>query len=158
MNVIPGDEDQYSVRAVIPAPAVKFGSPAPTFVVLERHSQPSACSFTCELAFRVVQVDPHTGEPEGDPEGYEEDYRLEELEISTADFMAKVPQSDFRRAWEQIGNENEKLEKFALQFRKLEDAVTAVIDFLGMQPCDGTGEGFYLRNWMMMIAHLTSVN
>jgi hypothetical protein len=30
------------------------------------------------------------------------------------------------------------LEKFALQFRKLEDAVTAVIDFLGMQAVDNT--------------------
>ena len=33
-----------------------------------------------------------------------------------------------------MGNGEEVLEKFALQFKKLEDAVTAVIDFLGMNP------------------------
>merc|ERR1712172_478769 len=53
--------------------------------------------------------------------------------------MAKVTVPDFRKAWETVGNENEVLEKFGLQFNKMEDAVAAVIDFLGMQPCDGTG-------------------
>lgn len=157
VNLVSGDDEQYTVQAVIPAAQVKFGAPAPTFVVLERHTQPASCSFACELAFRVVQVDPHTGEPEGDPEGYEEDYRLEELEISPADFMAKVPQSDFRRAWDQIGNENEKLEKFALQFRKLEDAVHAVIDFLGMQPCDGTGTVAHIAGKNSHTLHLSGV-
>ena len=52
--------------------------------------------------------------------------------------MAKVTVPDFRKAWETMGNESEVLEKFALQFRKVEDAVSAVLDFLGMQPCDGT--------------------
>jgi coatomer protein complex subunit gamma len=52
--------------------------------------------------------------------------------------MAKVSVPDFRKAWDAIGNDNEVLEKFALQFKRLEDAVAAVIDFLGMQPCDGT--------------------
>lgn len=52
--------------------------------------------------------------------------------------MAKVTVPDFRKAWETLGNGNEVLEKFALQFKSLDDAVAAVIDFLGMQPCDGT--------------------
>ena len=45
---------------------------------------------------------------------------------------------DFRRAWEEVGSDGEVLEKFALQFKKLEDAVAAVLDFLGMQAVDGT--------------------
>jgi len=84
-----------------------------------------------------VQVDPATGEEEGD--SFEEEYPLEDLEIATSDFMAKVSVSDFRKSWETMGNTNEVLEKFALQFKKMEEAVAAVIDFLGMQPCDGTG-------------------
>merc|ERR1711982_44893 len=70
---------------------------------------------------------------------FDEEYPLEDLEIPTSDFMAKVPVGDFRKSWENMGNGNEVLEKFSLQFKKLEDAVTAVIDFLGMSPCDGTG-------------------
>ncbi len=45
---------------------------------------------------------------------------------------------DFRRSWEQMGLDGEVLETFSLQFRRLGDAVSGVIDFLGMQPCDGT--------------------
>lgn len=43
-----------------------------------------------ELQFRVVEVDPGTGEIEGDEEGFNEEYPLEDVEISTVDFMAKV--------------------------------------------------------------------
>jgi len=85
-----------------------------------------------------VEVDPATGEEEGGT--FEEEYPLEDLEISTSDFMAKVTVPDFRKAWETMGNGNEVLEKFALQFKKMDEAVSAVIAFLGMQPCDGTGQ------------------
>lgn len=39
---------------------------------------------------QALDVDPATGELEGDEEGFPEDYPLEQLQISTADFMAKV--------------------------------------------------------------------
>lgn len=38
-----------------------------------------------------------------------------------------------------MGSKAEVLEKFALGFKKLGEAVAAVEDFLGMQACDGTG-------------------
>lgn len=38
-----------------------------------------------------------------------------------------------------MGAEGEVLEKFALGFKRLQEAVAAVEDFLGMQTCDGTG-------------------
>ena len=52
--------------------------------------------------------------------------------------MAKVHVGDFKRTWENIGAEHEIVEKFSLAFKRLEEAVTGVIDFFGMQPCDGT--------------------
>jgi coatomer subunit gamma len=45
----------------------------------------------------VVEVDPTTGEVEGEPAGFAEEYPLEDLEIATADFMAKVSLGDFKR-------------------------------------------------------------
>ena len=72
--------------------------------------------FTCELKFTVVQVDPNTGEEEGD--SFEEEYPLEDLEIATADFMAKVSVPDFRKAWEQIGTDNESSRKVCLAVSK----------------------------------------
>lgn len=39
---------------------------------------------------QALDVDPGTGELEGDEEGFPEEYPLEQLNIATADFMAKV--------------------------------------------------------------------
>jgi len=133
-----GDTDLFEVTGEIACPTINYGSTENCFVVLQRNlaSQLSPSTFSCELRFTVVNVDPSTGEEEGDT--YDEEYPLEDLEICTSDFMAKVPVGDFRRSWDQMGNTHEVLEKFQLQFKKLEDAVNAVIDFLGMAPCDGT--------------------
>jgi len=129
----------YTASGEIPCNGIRYGDSKNCFTVLERNTEAALAptTFTCELRFTVLQVDPATGEAEGDT--FEEEYPLEDLQISTSDFMAKVTVPDFRKAWENAGQENEVLEKFALNFKKLEDAVTAVIDFLGMQPCDGTG-------------------
>ena len=128
----------FSASGEIATDGIRYGDTKNCFTVLERNPdaplEPS--SFTCELRFTVVQVDPATGEEEGDT--FEEEYPVEDLEIATADFMAKVAVPDFRKAWEAVGNADEVLEKFALQFKKMEEAVAAVIEFLGMQPCDGT--------------------
>lgn len=42
------------------------------------------------VLLQALDVDPATGELEGDEEGFPEEYPLETLTISTADFMAKV--------------------------------------------------------------------
>jgi len=136
---IEGDSECFEVAGEVVAESIKYGETANAFTVVSRNpEQPLVpCNFECILRFGVIQVDPKSGEDESDP--FDEEYPLEELELATSDFMAKVSVPDFRQAWEQVGNTNEVLEKFALQFKKQEDAVTAVINFLGMQPCDGTG-------------------
>lgn len=132
------ETEVFTASGEIACEGIKYGDTKSCFTILERDAEaPLANStFTCELRFTVVQVDPASGEEEGDT--FEEEYPLEDLEIATSDFMAKVAVPDFRKSWEEIGNDNEVLEKFALQFKKMEDAVVAVVDFLGMQPCDGT--------------------
>mmetsp|Transcript_14581 Transcript_14581/g.35445 ORF Transcript_14581/g.35445 Transcript_14581/m.35445 type:complete len:947 (-) Transcript_14581:1150-3990(-) len=134
------EAEVFTASGEIAAEAIKYGDSKNCFTVLERNADLplSSSSFSCELKFTVVQVDPATGEEEGDT--FEEEYPLENLQISTSDFMAKVTVPDFRKAWETAGNANEVLEKFALQFKRMEDAISAIIDFLGMQPCDGTGQ------------------
>jgi len=140
MVQVDADSELFEVAGEIAAEHIKYGDSEHCFTVLQRNTDvPLAPStFTAELHFQVVQVDPTTGEAEGD--GFDEEYPLEDLEIATSDFMAKVATPDFRRAWEDMGNSNEVLEKFALQFKKQEEAVSAVVEFLGMQPCDGTSQ------------------
>lgn len=135
------DEESYSQERTIKAPVARYGEKANTFVVLKRNTEAGfqALTCSCQLFFKVVQVNPTTGEVEGDEDGYDDEYALEDLDLQTRDYMAKVQVGDFRRVWEQVGSDGEVLEKFALQFRKLEDAVVAVADFLGMAAVDGTG-------------------
>jgi len=129
-----GDEEALSV----PCATLVYSTPGSCFVALARNTEVPVVPaiFSCELKFRVVEVDPSTGEVEGDEEGFAENYPLEDLEILPADFMAKVSLGDFRRAWDQMGDEGEVEEKFALAVKKVEDAVANTIDLLGMQPCE----------------------
>jgi coatomer protein complex subunit gamma len=132
------DSEVLNASGEIAVDGIKYGDTKSCFTILERNVEAALTpsSLTCELRFTVVQVDPASGEEEGD--SFEEEYPVEDLEITTADFMAKVAVPDFRKAWEAMGNANEVLEKFALQFKKMEDAVAAIMEFLGMQACDGT--------------------
>ena len=133
------ESEIFTASGEIATNGVRYGENKNCFTLLERKAEAvlATSTFTCELRFTVVQVDPATGEEEGD--AFEEEYPLENLQITTSDFMAKVTVPDFKKSWETVGNDNEVLEKFALQFKNIEDAVAAVVDFLGMQPCEGTG-------------------
>ena len=77
-------------------------------------ADPGSVSLNCELRFKVMQVDATTGELEGG-DGFDEEYPLEALEISTNDYMAKVSLTEFRRVWDGLATENEVLGKYALQ-------------------------------------------
>eukprot|EP00537_Pseudo-nitzschia_pungens_P002638 CAMPEP_0172358800 /NCGR_PEP_ID=MMETSP1060-20121228/3068_1 /TAXON_ID=37318 /ORGANISM="Pseudo-nitzschia pungens, Strain cf. cingulata" /LENGTH=945 /DNA_ID=CAMNT_0013080151 /DNA_START=148 /DNA_END=2985 /DNA_ORIENTATION=+ len=134
------ESEVFSASGEIATDGISYGETKNCFTLLEQNGAAAlnSSNFTCELRFTVVEVDPATGEEEGGT--FEEEYPLEDLEISTSDFMAKVTVPDFRKAWEAIGNGNEVLEKFALQFKKMDDAIDAIVSFLGMQPCDGTGK------------------
>lgn len=151
------DAECFNVSGEIAGDGIAYGETKNCFTVMERDADAalSPATMACELRFTVVQVDPATGEEEGD--SFEEEYPLEDLEIGTADFMAKVSVPDFRKAWEAIGNENEVLEKFALQFKRVEDAVTAVIDFLGMLACDGTASVKPTQGGKPHMLHLSGV-
>jgi len=142
VTVIVDDSDSeiFTASGEVAVDGIRYAETKNCFTVLERNPDVpiTSSSFTCELRFTVATVDPATGEEEG--ASFEEEYPVEDLEISTSDFMAKVAVSDFRKSWETVGSGNEVLEKFALQFKKMEDAVSAVIEFLGMQPCDGTAQ------------------
>jgi coatomer protein complex subunit gamma len=100
----------------------------------------AAAHFMAELKFRVVEVDPGTGEIEGDEEGFHEEYPLEDVEISTTDFMAKASIGEFRQVWESIDKTQEVLQKFSLQFKDMKVAIAAVIACLGMRPEDHTND------------------
>lgn len=92
--------DGFIIRAVIPCAKLPYNESSSTYVIVE--FPPDVCSsaatFGATLKFIVKDCDPNTGEPDSD-EGYDDEYMLEDLEISVADQVQKVTKSNFDHAW-----------------------------------------------------------
>lgn len=70
------------------------------------------------MKFLVKDCDPSTGEPDND--GYEDEYALETVEVDVADHVQKVLKANFGASWEEVGNENELEDTFALSMSSIE--------------------------------------
>ncbi|KAJ1560040.1 Coatomer subunit gamma-2, partial [Nowakowskiella sp. JEL0078] len=95
-------------------------------------------TFSNTLKYTVKEIDPSTGEPQED--GFEDEYLLEEVELSTSDYVSAAFVVDFPRAWDDLGEKNEVVETYELTaVPNIKTAVSTMLDLLGMQPCDNTG-------------------
>ncbi|KAI7742130.1 hypothetical protein M8C21_003534 [Ambrosia artemisiifolia] len=133
------EAEEFEEVATKPLKSLPYGTPGQTFVAFEKpEGVPAVGKFTNVLRFIVKEVvDPSTGEAEDD--GVEDEYQLEEFEVVAADYMLKVGVSNFRNAWESLGPDFERVDEYGLGPREsLKEAVSAVINLLGMQPCEGT--------------------
>jgi coatomer subunit gamma len=126
---------------LVPIPKLAYGEPGRTFTCIARAGDGEfpMGSLDCVMKYTIKDVDTATGEPE--EEGFADEYPLDSLELTIAHLMAKpaeLPPS-FKGAWEALGPENEAVESFNLDAHDtVASAVKAVVDFLGMAPCEGT--------------------
>lgn len=132
------EAEEFSEIFVKPLSSLPFDSPGQTFVAFEKpEGAISTGKFSNLLKFIVKEVDPGTGE--ADDEGVEDEYQLEEVDIVAADYMQKIGVSNFKNAWDGLGEENERTDEYGLGPREsLAEALSAVVTILGMQPCEGT--------------------
>uniref|UniRef100_A0A803SLK0 Coatomer subunit gamma n=1 Tax=Anolis carolinensis TaxID=28377 RepID=A0A803SLK0_ANOCA len=128
----------YEVIGSIPAKNLLYNQPGTCYTLFalpEEDPTAVACTFSCMMKFTVKDCDPNTGEAE--EEGYEDEYVLEDIEVTIADHIQRVLKPNFAAAWEEVGDEFEKEETFTLSTVKtLEEAVSNIVKFLGMQPCE----------------------
>ncbi|CAJ0964384.1 unnamed protein product [Ranitomeya imitator] len=128
----------YEVICCVPAKSLSYNQPGTCYTLLsipEEDLSAYSCTFSCMLKFTVKDCDPNTGE--ADEEGYDDEYVLEDVEVTVVDHIQKVLKPNFGAAWDEVGDEYEKEETFNLStIKTLEDAVGNVIKFLGMQPCE----------------------
>uniref|UniRef100_A0A8C6Z4C1 Coatomer subunit gamma n=1 Tax=Nothoprocta perdicaria TaxID=30464 RepID=A0A8C6Z4C1_NOTPE len=128
----------YEVIGYIPAKSLGYNQPGTCYTLValsEEDPTAVACTFSCMMKFTVKDCDPNTGEM--DDEGYEDEYVLEDLEVTVADHIQRVLKPNFGAAWDEVGDEYEKEETFTLSsIKTLEEAVTNIVKFLGMQPCE----------------------
>ncbi|KAJ8017960.1 Coatomer subunit gamma-2 [Holothuria leucospilota] len=124
------------VETVVPAPILKYNQPGTTYTLVQLPDDNTevASVFSNTLKYSVKDCDPNTGEP--DEEGYEDEYVLEDIELTFADHVQRVMKPNFMASWEEIGEDNELEETFALSTKTLEEAIQNIVNFLGMQPCE----------------------
>ncbi|XP_029766676.1 coatomer subunit gamma-2 [Terrapene carolina triunguis] len=130
--------DAYDVIRSIPAASLSYNQPGMCYTLVRLpQDDPTAvaCTFSCTMKFTVRDCNPNTGVPEDD--GYDDEYVLEDLEVTVSDHIQKVLKPNFAAAWEEVGDDFEKEETFALSsIKTLDEAVGNIIKFLGMQPCE----------------------
>ncbi|GAX76799.1 hypothetical protein CEUSTIGMA_g4245.t1 [Chlamydomonas eustigma] len=132
------EAEEFDEVQVIPMDVMPLNAVGQTFTVLSRPSgSVSLGKLANILRFKLKEIDPSTGEAE--EEGYDDEYQLEDLEILPADYVKPVVTANFRKSWEELNPDSERSDDYGLGQREgLQEAVEAVINTFGMQPCEGT--------------------
>lgn len=129
--------DDFEISAMIPCAKLVYNVPASTYTCVQISDDPTSVtgSFTCTMKFTVKDCDPATGEPDDD--GYSDEYVLEDIDVVVADHVQGIMKTNFMASWDEIGEEHEMEDTYALTSMKtLEDAVKQISQFMGMQPCE----------------------
>lgn len=129
----------YQLLRDIPCSRLPYSETGTTYVVLQFPDDLGATvgTFNATLKFLVKDCDPATGLPDSD-EGYDDEYMLEDVEVTLGDQIQKVTKTNFGAAWEEAGASHCELEDtYSLSsMSTLEEAVKNIISFLGMQPAE----------------------
>lgn len=152
----PEDDELFNEDNFVAVPAKRclFGEPTSCYVLTERQDGAfGSCVFGTELKFVCKDIDPQTGEMDEDDEGEEDEFPLEDLEVSTGDFIAQCIVGSFRQEWGAMNTENSVLEKFVLNFKTVKETAERIIALFGMASCEGTGKvADETRSHMLLLA------
>eukprot|EP00026_Physarum_polycephalum_P002420 Phypoly_transcript_02426.p1 GENE.Phypoly_transcript_02426~~Phypoly_transcript_02426.p1 ORF type:complete len:876 (+),score=148.66 Phypoly_transcript_02426:67-2694(+) len=135
VKMVPQSPD-FKVEGQIAAPVLQYNVAGTSYVAVKYlASAYPAGAFTNTLKFIVKEVDPSTGEV--DEPGYEDDYHIEDIEVTISDYIKRTLVTAFQEEWDKLGEEGEAISTFNLSTMKtLQDAVKEITTFLGMQPID----------------------
>lgn len=127
-------EDEF----IIPAPLLKTDEPGTVYVSFLRPQDGfTAASFTNNLKFTLKEIDPTTNEPEA--EGYEDNYQVEDLELTGSDYVLPAFAGSFDNIWTGLDGGDEAEETLQLgNAKSIAEAVELLVKALGMQPLEGS--------------------
>ncbi|KAL4921019.1 adaptin N terminal region-domain-containing protein [Aspergillus aurantiobrunneus] len=137
----PSEEDALEEEFIVPAPKLSTHEPGVVYVTfkkLEGEQSVPVVSFTNNLKFTSKEIDPTTGEPEDS--GYEDEYQVNDLELTGSDYVIPTFAGSFDHVWEQTGANGEEVNE-TLQLGNLKgitDATEQLISTLSLQPLEGT--------------------
>ncbi|VEN47829.1 unnamed protein product [Callosobruchus maculatus] len=133
----------YRLLLDVPCPRLPYNESGSCYVVLQfpEDDLPNTVgTFGAVLKFVVKDCDPATGLPDTD-EGYDDEYMLEDLEITLGDQIRRVTRANWAAAWEEAATEGytEMEDTYSLSsMHTLEEAVQSIASFLGLQPAERT--------------------
>ncbi|KAK5084295.1 coatomer subunit gamma [Lithohypha guttulata] len=142
VSAAPQDEEaELEDDFVIPAPVLKTNEPGVVYVAFKKAGGEESfpvTSFTNALKFTSKEIDPTTGEAEDS--GYDDEYEIEGVELTGADYIVPAFAGNFDHIWEGTGaNGQEASETLALSnIKSLTDATEQLASTLSMQPLEGT--------------------
>jgi len=136
-----GEEGESTLEEefFIPVPLLRSEEPGTVYVSFKRPADETftAASFTNVLKFTLREIDPTTGEPEEG--GYEDEYQVEDLSLTGADYILPAFAGSFDNIWSSISDADEAEETLQLSAAKgIQEAVEHLVKQLGMQPLEGT--------------------
>lgn len=134
----PQTDSGLSDDFTMPIPSLQSANSPSTVYVSFTRDDPSAyqiASFQCVLKFMSKEVDPSTGEPE--EEGYEDEYSLEDLELSAADYVVPTYVT-FSSEWDRMRGGVSVTETFSLP---------------AMESLKGMFHGIYLHPFYRSASH-----
>lgn len=152
----PAEEDELEEDFIIPAAKLATDEPGTVYVSFKKVNGETsfpASSFTNVLKFTTKEIDPSSGEPE--ESGYDDEYQVEDLELTGSDYVVPAFAGNFNHIWEQVGAAGEEAEE-TLQLSGVKsiagkhryhdnwvkltwlDATEQLAKTLSLQPLEGT--------------------
>lgn len=88
---------------IVPVAKLATDEPGTVYVAFKKAGDTAfpITSFTNTLKFTSKEIDPTTGEP--DQSGYDDEYQVEDLELSGSDYVVPAFAGSFDHVWEQTG-------------------------------------------------------
>lgn len=102
----PADEEDsgFEEDFIIPAAALKTNEPGTVYVAFKNANTTfAATTFSNVLKFTSKEIDPTTNEPEDS--GYDDEYQVEDLDLTGADYVVPAYAGSFDNVWEQSNGE-----------------------------------------------------
>lgn len=110
------DEAELEDDFIIPITKLTSEAPATAYVALKSPNAFAVTSFTNVLKFTSKEIDPTTGEP--DEQGYEDEYAIEDLDLTGADYVMPAFSGSFDEIWDPLAEGEEASETMQLSAMK----------------------------------------
>jgi len=134
------EESGLTEDFIIPLPSLSAATSPGIIYVSYTREEPekyAVASFQCVLKFVSKELDPSTGEPE--EEGYEDEYSLEEVELTAGGDYIVPSYTTFGSEWDRLRSGPNATETFALStMESLKAACDSIVEVLNMEALGGT--------------------